>query len=189
MAMTQALIKNSKLDDLFRVIQSPIYNSLIKRNISNSEIINCIDLNMINLKKYYPMISSILKENDYYKEDLLYDFMEIRMMSMHILENLEKLTNELFTDFNPFLENIHDNLLFIDRILDDFHQILRIKNEYIQKNLSSQEYDIAYNRYKLKLENDSKIFYEKFYKNTNESKYEDLVKEIMSMEFIKNEFR
>jgi len=189
MAMAQALINDPILDDLFRVIQIPLYNSLVNKNISNAEIINCINLNMVNLKKYYPMISSILKKNEYYKDDLLYDFMEIRMMSMHILDNLEKLTDEVFTDFNPFLEKIYDNLLFIDRILDDFHQILKIKNDYIRGNLSSQEFDVAYNRYKLKVDSDSKIFYEKFYNDINQSENEELVKDIMSMEFIENEFK
>lgn len=189
MITTQTLVKDSNLDNLFRVIQVPIYNSLTNKNMDNIELINCIDLNMTNLKKYYPIISSILKKNKNYKKDLLYDLMEIRTISIHILNNLEQITTESFTELNPFLGKIYDNLLFIDILLDEFHQILKTKNEYINNKLSQQNYDIAYNRYKLKLEKNCDIFYEKYYDNTQQEEHIDVIKGIMSMEFIENEFK
>ncbi|MBE6488102.1 MAG: hypothetical protein E7Z86_05260 [Methanosphaera stadtmanae] len=172
------------LKNLLDVIQIPLYNSLMNKNkVSNPEIINSIDLNITNFNKYFPLISSILKNNDNYKSDLLYDFMEVRLMSSYIFDKLDEITTKVFVDIDPFLDTIYENLLFVDYILDDFHNILNIKNEYINKNISKEEYTMAYNRYKLKLDENTKIFYDKYYDESNNESNEKIVKKIMPLGF------
>lgn len=189
MSMSNSFATDSNLNDFFSIIQAPIYNSVSKRDLSNAEIINCIDLNMLNFKKYFPIISSILKNNDYYKYDLLYDFLEVRSMSIHILDTLENLTNQVFLELNPFLDKIYDSLLFVDIILDDFRQILQRKNDCVNSNISNEEYDLAYVQYKLKLDQNMKLFYEKYFNDDVIDNDKEFVKEIMSMELIENEFK
>ena len=177
---------DTHLNKLFDVIEMPIYNSLINKNLtSNFEIINCIDLNVANSNKYFPIISSILKNNDYYNNDLSHDFLDVRLMSTHIFDNLEELVNKYFIEINPFLDRIYEYLLFVDQLLDEFHQILNIKNECIKRTITKEEYTKAYQQYKLKLDQKTKIFYDKYYENNNLEKNKKVVKQIMARSFKK----
>lgn len=184
------MLADGNLNSLLNVIQIPIYNSLRDKNkVSNFEIINSIDLNVTNFNKYFPIISSILKNNDNYNEDLLYDFLEIRSMSTYLFDILEKLVETFFLEINSFLEKIYDSLLFVDKLLDDFHKILNIKNDYINGKKNLKEYNEAYTRYKLRLEQDINIFYDKYYEN-NEKEGVDILKEIMPLKYVKkNEYK
>lgn len=110
-------------------------------------------------------------------------------MSTYLFDILEKLVETFFLEINSFLEKIYDSLLFVDKLLDDFHKILNIKNDYINGKKNLKEYNEAYTRYKLRLEQDINIFYDKYYEN-NEKEGVDILKEIMPLKYVKkNEYK
>ncbi|MBQ6220493.1 MAG: hypothetical protein IJJ47_12235 [Methanosphaera sp.] len=104
-------------------------------------------------------------------------------MSTYLFDILEKLVETFFLEINSFLEKNYDSLLFVDKLLDDFHKILNIKNDYINWKKNLKEYNEAYTRYKLRLEQDINIFYDKYYEN-NEKEGVEILKETMPLEYI-----
>ena len=79
---------SNDLYDIFDLIQTPLNKSYIKNKENTTEIINYLDLNITNIRKYFPKITEILKKYEYYKEDILHDFMKIRSMSTYIFNYL-----------------------------------------------------------------------------------------------------
>jgi len=110
--------------------------NLIKRplnvnNFSTDEILytNNLDLNIANYKKYYPTILESLENDESCSDDLYYDFYEINSMSMYIYNIIEENMNEnMYLGTNLNLNYLNKLLLFIEELLDYFHQILDKKN-------------------------------------------------------------
>ncbi|RAP54730.1 MAG: hypothetical protein BZ137_00620 [Methanosphaera sp. rholeuAM130] len=181
---------NDELYNIFDLIQTPLNKSHLNKNKQNTvEVINYLDLNIANMRKYYPKITRILKNNEFYKEDLLHDFMKIRSMSIYIFDYLEKITdNKYNSDLYPYLNIIYDYMRFVDILLDDFHNVLIYKNNFVREKISYDDYSEEYLNYKRKLNQNRNLFYEKIYKN-NEYIDTDTVKKIWSKEYVKGEYK
>ena len=172
----------NKMDYFFNVIENPFKNHMIFDEVDYN-LINSIDLNITNFRKYYPEIREFLKNNEICHEDLYYDFVEIQTMSNYLYDQIEKIMDyKDINDTKNYLEIIVDSLGFISKILKEFHLMLDIKLDYINRKISKEEYDKRYHEYQLKYREDHKEFYTKYYKDKPENTTD--IKEIWSLEVI-----
>lgn len=179
---------SNDLYDIFDLIQTPLNKSYIKNKENTTEIINYLDLNITNIRKYFPKITEILKKYEYYKEDILHDFMKIRSMSTYIFNYLEIITdNKYNNDLIPYLDIIYDYVRFVDILLDDFHNILIHKNNYLREKITYEDYSEEYVKYKRKLNQDRNIFYQKIYEE-NEENDMNTIKKIWGKQYVKGEY-
>lgn len=179
---------SNDLYDIFDLIQTPLNKSYINNKENTTEIINYLDLNITNIRKYFPKITEILKKYEYYKEDILHDFMKIRSMSTYIFNYLEKITdNKYNNDLIPYLDIIYDYVRFVDILLDDFHNILIHKNNYLREKITHEDYSEEYVKYKRKLNQDRNIFYQKIYEE-NEENDMNTIKKIWGKQYVKGEY-
>lgn len=179
-----------ELYNIFDLIRTPLYNACLNKNKGNNiELINFIDLNIINIRKFFPKISKILNQEEVYKEDLFYDFMNIRSMSTYIFDKLEKIRNNNYNnDLNPYLDTIYGYLTFVDILLEDFHEILNCKNYYLKGEITILEYNKEHKNYKDNLNQYKNLFYQDIYDEDIDDDINKSIKEIWSKEYVKGEY-
>lgn len=172
----------SKMNYFFNVIENPFKNQLIFDDVDYN-LINSLDLNITNFKKYYPEIREFLKNNEICHEDLYYDFVEIQTMSNYLYGQIEKIMDfKDIDDTKAYLNSIVESLSFISKILKEFHLMLDIKLDYIKNKISKEDYDREYKEYQLKYRENHKEFYTKYCKDKSENTTN--IKEIWSLEVI-----
>ena len=162
--------------------------NLIKRplnvnNFSTDEILytNNLDLNIANYKKYYPTILESLENDESCSDDLYYDFYEINSMSMYIYNIIEENMNEnMYLGTNLNLNYLNKLLLFIEELLNYFHQILDKKILLINNIIDKTDFDKEYQEYSLNLSKQRSYYLEHIKKTKNNGLSED-IKELWSM--------
>lgn len=169
-----------EIDYCFHIIENP-FNIYSENDKVDYNLINNLDLNIVNFRKYYPEIRELLKNNDACHEDIYYDFVEIQTMSNYIYDDIEEKMKR--KDIEKYLDYIFKSLRFVSNILMEFHNILHIKIDYIYNKISRQEYDEKYENFQMHYKRNHEHFYKTFYKS-KERKNVKLIKEIWTTELI-----
>ncbi len=170
-----------KMNFYLNLIENPL-NSSKKYNKLDLNLINALDLNITNFRKYYPEIRELLRNNESCHKDIYHDFVEIQIMSNYICDIIEEKTKEIeYYEKEVNLKKILDYLKFINNLLQEFHKILNFKIKLINNELTEENYANEYQKFKIKYRDSHRKFYKEIYSDKTTT-ISNSVKKIWSTE-------
>ena len=166
----QSVLSHFKeVPNYFELIQEPLYEEL---EINQIKLINILNLVIGNCRKYYPLISEVLCQNDNCL-DLCVNFNQITLITEYICEIIENnLKENKYIKTSLKLNYIEELLTIINKLLDNFHIILNHKISFLTNKITSECYEKEYDEYLLLLEDVESHFYSDIFKS--DEKWEEL---------------
>ena len=114
----------------------------------------------------FPLLSSFNANSNVFDENASSAIDEIKKMLYQMFDNVEKTINDtqsnLTKDGKIDVDSLKKYLEFIGVLMNNLFYIVVSTISYATGNMSEEEYDEAYREFKYKLEENKKVFHEKF---------------------------
>ncbi|MDO5826251.1 MAG: hypothetical protein BZ137_01145 [Methanosphaera sp. rholeuAM130] len=172
--MTQSSKKNFKSTEIiiekFNLILDRIINAIAKGDLTPEDFSRATtkiyELIGFTRKIVFPFLTSFSRNNKEFEEKTSLDINEIKVMLSQLLDNLEKYLRDaeshLTKDGKIDTSMLKNYLEFIGVLINNLFYIIVSTISYATGNMTEEEYNESYEEFKAKLEENKKVFKEKF---------------------------